>query len=140
MKQLCIIALISLGSRRVMASRSQVHHGRHGSATAFFREAEASMNEQTLNDLVAALTELMVPLRTGEPLDEGRFRAACKALDNVRVAYSNATTVPKPLARLLAELHAQMLGVAASRNSDEERETVEEWADDLLELAVQILE
>lgn len=88
--------------------------------------------EQIYSQMVRVFGDFLVPLRTGAPLDEKSFRDLISSLRMLKSYLLNNATVPKPIVRLLVDLHPQLVGAMQERN-EEETAALADWAVDIVD-------
>jgi hypothetical protein len=91
------------------------------------------------DNLVTKLTKLLTPLRIGEPIDGDEFDNLKAGMRALMLEIAKNEMLPKPLVRCLLEIYPLFLGVAAGRTDHSESETIEEWAEEVLEIVLQAL-
>lgn len=96
------------------------------------------MTEEQYNELVEALTLLLVPLREGEAPDEQAFEHVREALHRLRDELAGATSISKNLARILVDVHPQLMAVCAVQDASHAA-VIEDWAVDITDLIGELL-
>jgi hypothetical protein len=91
----------------------------------------ATTLEEEAERLTNVLSEFLVPLRMGEPLNEDTYEKVRRALQRLRPVAAATPVLPKALVRLLVDLYPQLHGIAGLRRHDEDQ--LMTWAEDLLE-------